>query len=55
MEAISKEHALEAYNLIRNYCGTVCCEDCLFVCEDEEHCLFDFSDSPCGWVKLEIS
>lgn len=60
MDKITKEQALEAYNLIRKYCTQYHdCADCFFVEEHEESCIFDSGNYnavtiPCKWQQLDL-
>lgn len=59
MSNITKEQALEAYNLLREYCkGTKDCMDCLLVVTsdfiDPDCCLMHFSETPAEWQDLDL-
>lgn len=55
---ISKKQALQAYNLLIDYCRTRGgCDNCLFAMgEDSEYgdCIFESQDEPRGWGLLDL-
>lgn len=58
MADITKRQALEAYNLIMNYCRQLDdCENCIFALENCAGCIFDEGHTlnyPSNWQTLEL-
>lgn len=59
MSNITKEQALEAYNILKKYCAeTEHCIDCLLVVSSDslhpDCCLMHFSETPAEWQDLDL-